>query len=881
MYRSKDGGATLEKVFGTGVAGTNGLDWITDLEIAGNGDLYAGVNSSGTWRSEASLGGTQGDGGTWTKLSITYRNASNSTGPIGRVEVAVGKSNSNYIYSVAEMELGGGAEETSRVVRSTDGGVTFANTPGQPEGGNDYSNGQVWYDICLEVDPNDENTLYTGAIDQYRSTNAGQSWVQLTSAYGGPNPYIHPDQHNIIINPDNSQEVIFANDGGIWYSNQRGSNPNAHNSGFNITQFYTLAIDPRPGSPTLLGGTQDNGTIKTLSNGISAGDMVSGGDGSYCAINHLDPDTLYTTSQYSTLRRSRNGGQNFQSISNPALDASNTLFINPIEIDPVNPHVLYQASNRLWRHQNATVGGGGGWQQMTAQLGGQITAIGLSTTPTNIVYFAANGTVYRIPNIIFAGSTYTPDVVNPSGAGSGYINCILVDPADGNHIFVAYASFGLITHVIESRDADQGPNATWKNLSGNLPDIPCNWLALEPNNANGLLVGTDMGIFRCADYSVNEADVYWSPESVGMGFPRVNMMRTRYSDNTVHAATHGRGFFSTDSYNFMPTADFGIESEDVCEGVVQFVDSTTSAPTFWSWDFGDGNTSTNQSPAHQYAMGGSYTVTLIVGNPNGQDTVTHTINVNVLPGITVNAGPDLGACPGDTVFLNATGGATYSWTPPVGLSDPNIADPYYVVVGTRTFIVEAASVDGCTDIDTIVVTQNTAPSLWAGADVTILAVNDSAQMGAAGADMYSWDPPTGLSCTNCQDPKAYPAVTTTYTVTGTNTNGCSRTDQVTVTVDIPIGASEAVDHPVGALYPAVPNPVTGAATLRFSLRKAADVQLELVSLQGQVVETLVAGRKAPGEHSIAWNREAELAAGVYFLRMRAGDAQFVQKVLVR
>jgi thioredoxin 1 len=73
----------------------------------------------------------------------------------------------------------------------------------------------------------------------------------------------------------------------------------------------------------------------------------------------------------------------------------------------------------------------------------------------------------------------------------------------------------------------------------------------------------------------------------------------------------------------VPTADF---TSNVTEGysplTVQFIDMSTGSPTSWSWDFGDGNTSTVQNPTHTYNEAGNYTVTLTVENSAGSTTVT-------------------------------------------------------------------------------------------------------------------------------------------------------------------------------------------------------------------------------------------------------------------
>jgi PKD repeat protein len=87
-----------------------------------------------------------------------------------------------------------------------------------------------------------------------------------------------------------------------------------------------------------------------------------------------------------------------------------------------------------------------------------------------------------------------------------------------------------------------------------------------------------------------------------------------------------------------PTADFSAGQTEVQPGnSVQFTDESTESPTSWSWDFGDGNTSSEQNPSHTYSSAGTYTVELTVENDYGSDTETKTDYINVsVPAIDFN-----------------------------------------------------------------------------------------------------------------------------------------------------------------------------------------------------------------------------------------------------
>jgi PKD repeat protein len=81
-----------------------------------------------------------------------------------------------------------------------------------------------------------------------------------------------------------------------------------------------------------------------------------------------------------------------------------------------------------------------------------------------------------------------------------------------------------------------------------------------------------------------------------------------------------------------PTANFvGTPTSGFAPLVVTFTDTSSGVPTSWSWDFGDGSTSTVQNPTHTYATAGTYTVSLRAANAAGSSTVTKAGYVSVAP----------------------------------------------------------------------------------------------------------------------------------------------------------------------------------------------------------------------------------------------------------
>jgi hypothetical protein len=182
-----------------------------------------------------------------------------------------------------------------------------------------------------------------------------------------------------------------------------------------------------------------------------------------------------------------------------------------------------------------------------------------------------------------------------------------------------------------------------------------------------------------------------------------------------------------------------------------------------------------------------------VANPIASPTTTTTYNVQVTNGtcssiasvtvtvtnLSINAGSDVTICSGETANLNASGGTTYSWSPTIGLTNPNVANPVAFPTSTTTYTVTATT-NGCSSTDQLTVTVAT-PTISAGADISICD-GQSVQLSVNGGSNYTWSPSTGLDNPNISNPTASPNTTTSYTVTGI-VAGCATSDVILVTVN--------------------------------------------------------------------------------------------------
>ena len=209
------------------------------------------------------------------------------------------------------------------------------------------------------------------------------------------------------------------------------------------------------------------------------------------------------------------------------------------------------------------------------------------------------------------------------------------------------------------------------------------------------------------------------------------------------------------------TVNAGADQQE-CEGTS--ITLSGSGASTYSWTGG-----INNGQPFTPAVGtNTYTVT---GTDAAGCTATDQVSVIIDPNPTVNGGADQSFCAGQSTSLNGSGAATYTWTN--GVSNGTTFTPN----ATTTYTVTGTSTDGCTGTDQVIITVNPIPTVFAGNDVTVC-TDETVTLTGSGADTYTWS--NGATNGTAFTPTS---ATTTYTVTGTTTAGCTDTDQVIVTVE--------------------------------------------------------------------------------------------------
>jgi PKD repeat protein len=205
---------------------------------------------------------------------------------------------------------------------------------------------------------------------------------------------------------------------------------------------------------------------------------------------------------------------------------------------------------------------------------------------------------------------------------------------------------------------------------------------------------------------------------------------------------------------------------------ITFTNQSTADPDVtvsYQWEFGDGNTATDEDPIHRFLTASTFTVRLTASYNNGAcaDDVTKNIVVQSAPVVTIT-NPDnvFAVCPGDSLKLLTSGTfSSYDWS-------TNETTASIFVFEAGTYSVDITTSAGCVINATREVTAFDEPVVTATADPSTVNEGETTQLAATGLSEYLWEPAETLSSATISDPVASPLVTTTYTVTGQDGNGC-------------------------------------------------------------------------------------------------------------
>ncbi|MCB4799235.1 PA domain-containing protein [Neotamlana laminarinivorans] len=509
-----------------------------DIEVSADGTIWMSTTNSKLYGDGGGSIFSSNDGDTF---NLVYE-----VGNAARTQIAVSNTNAGVIYVLAETTSGVTIlSTTSAFVPSF--GVRTKTLPNDDDtdiSATDFTRGQAFYDLLLEVSPDNDDVLYTGGIDLFKSTDGADTWSQFSHWYGGwGHQYVHADQHIAAFGNNDSNKVIFGNDGGVYYSADGGTTTEERNNGFNTSQFYTVGVGPTTAytGDYFAGGLQDNGT-QLVENGnptgTSAATEIYGGDGAY---TFFDQDG---TDRYLIRNYVYNSGINLYNFDGDNVtinneDASNGAFINPQDLDS-NLDILYSnytgTEVSIMRYSGIKSSATLTQDILTDdELTASPTAFKVSpytTTSTTLFVGTFLGDVILVEN----ANTATPTWTNLDGNELvGSVSDIELGQSEDD-IFVTMHNYG-VNNIWYSNDG----GSTWQEKDGNLPDIPVKTILQNPLNLEEVIIGTELGVWYTNNFSSSSPT--WETSYNGMSNVKVLDLDLR-DDNMVFAATYGRGIFS-------------------------------------------------------------------------------------------------------------------------------------------------------------------------------------------------------------------------------------------------------------------------------------------------------------------------------------------------
>jgi len=480
----------------------------------------------------------------------------------GRVEVEWAPATAGLVVAVTEGN--GGSGPSGRLWFSTNSGQswTLNSQPG-------HLSSQGWYNNSIWVDPTNSGRIVVGGLDVYRGTGAANwwtinspvAWTKIT-AWATPTS-VHADNHAIVhasnYNGTSNRVVYIGNDGGLYKSNDialhNGSDFSTGwvnvNNGLQVTQFYSGAgkSGMTGGITRIVGGTQDNGSLKAPNTGV-VWSTFFGGDGGYSAIDPVDPNYYYGEYVYASIHRASTGGNSTVICGGPSpitegangvcsLSAtSEANFIAPFVLDPNNVNTMLVGAKSLWRSTNVKASTPTWFtiKSPNPTAFNYISAIAVAPGDSNRIWVGHNeGEVYCTINGTSGSPTWTR--VTALSAARMVLR-IMVDPTNPNRVFVTYGGYNS-GNVVELTDASQVCKAapTVTDRHGNLPQAPVRSIVRHASNPAWLYIGTEVGIFTTIDGGAS-----WSATNDGPGTVSVDELFW-LDAGTLAAATHGRGMF--------------------------------------------------------------------------------------------------------------------------------------------------------------------------------------------------------------------------------------------------------------------------------------------------------------------------------------------------
>lgn len=235
----------------------------------------------------------------------------------------------------------------------------------------------------------------------------------------------------------------------------------------------------------------------------------------------------------------------------------------------------------------------------------------------------------------------------------------------------------------------------------------------------------------------------------------------------------------TVTVNSLPNITFNPSAPTICAG--QSVSISANGADSYTWSPSSGLNVTNAATVIANPL--NTTIYTVVGTSTAGCTNTSNVTVTVNAVLNVSISPaNPVICSGASTTLVASGASNYVWSPATGLSSTTTASVSANPAMTTIYQVIGSTPQGCADTISVTLTVNPLPAVSVTPNNPIICQGNSATLVFSGADSYTVSPLTGLTGFTGTSVNAAPQNTTTYTITGTDANGCINTTTALVTI---------------------------------------------------------------------------------------------------
>ncbi len=520
-----------------------------------------GVRSSGPG---AGMFKTTDGGDTWT--DITLRPGLPTGTNRGRIGLALSPSKPNRVWAIIEAE-----NEQNGVYRTDDGGATwqvvsqFADLFQRP-----------WYYHHLTADPKDPETLWVLNINMWKSSDGGKTYKDVAPPHG--------DNHQLWIDPNDTNRMVQANDGGGTVSFDGGKSWSTIYNQPTAQMYHVITDNKFP--YRAYGAQQDNSTISVPSRsdyGAIYPDEnydVGGGESGYIAFDKNDPSLIFAANHHWLTRLNRKTNQ-LKDVSVIPDDmygygsadlAYRFQWTYPVLVSPHNPKVLYATSQYVHRSTDQ----GASWQVISPNLSRSDPST-LERTPTmddqsigkdwgpvkrdntGVEWYGTIFAMVESPvkaGVLWTGSddgyiqlsmdngktwkNVTPKEM-PDFARISIVDASAHDPAVAYVAALKYKQDDFHPYLYKTSDYGK----TWTKITTGIPEDDYMRVIREDPKRRGLLyAGGEKGVYVSFNDGAN-----W--QSLQLNLPVVPIHDLAIQDNDLVAATHGRSFWILDDLTIL------------------------------------------------------------------------------------------------------------------------------------------------------------------------------------------------------------------------------------------------------------------------------------------------------------------------------------------